>query len=93
MPHHLGERCRRANLNPAIGFPHAAEVFRLTQIDHYFGPLDAILQPVETVQPAGHYPGVGPILCKQRGRVIGGNRLEELERRHYITNYCHIPFS
>src|SRR5207245_1930495 len=60
------------------------------QVDHDFGPLDAILQPIEGVQAAGHHPSIFTVLAEQPHRVVDRRRLKEFERRHHIAYHGHI---
>ena len=89
MPHDLGQRRHRADLEAVAGRADAAQFVDAAQIDDVRRPLDAILQPVEAVEPAGHHPGVAPVPAEQLQRVADRRGLEQLERRHHVANYRH----
>ena len=54
-----------------------------------FGLLDSILEPVEAVEPAGHYPGIRSMLLEKLLRVRDRARLKQIESGHDVSYYCH----
>ena len=61
---HFGQRGHGADFEPPLVGAHAAQLFDLAQIDHHLGSLDAILEPVEAVEPAGQHPGVRAVAVR-----------------------------
>ena len=49
VAYHFCEGGHRANFQPIANCANAAQLFDLAQVDNNFGPLDAILKPVEAV--------------------------------------------
>ena len=89
MTHHLGERRHRSDLEATVHLADAAQPRHAAQIDDVARTLDAILQPVEAVEPAREHPGVGPISPDESECVVHRRRLEQLERRHHVTDHRH----
>src|SRR6185437_8812246 len=85
----LGERCHRTNLDTVATDAHTAQLVNTAQIYKHFGFLDAVLQPVEAVQSAGHYPGIFAIFSQQPLRIRGRTGLQQIECWHYISYDCH----
>src|SRR5205085_7124122 len=90
MPHDVGERRHRADLDAAVALAHPFQFVDATEIDDVARALDAVLQPVEAVETAGEDPCIAAVATEQRQRVRGGRRLQQLERGHYVSNYRHI---
>jgi hypothetical protein len=57
--HYFGERGHGADLD-AIAGCELPQFLDSAQIDHNLGLLDAILEPVEAVEPSGQHPGIVP---------------------------------
>src|ERR1700733_74603 len=90
MAHHFSKSGHGSDLQAPVDFAHSAQLGNLAEIDHHLGALDAIFQPVESVQAAGHHPGVRTVLVQQTQRVVNSGRLKELEGRHDIAYDRHI---
>ena len=89
VPHHLGQRRRRPDLEPAVHFLDPAQRLDLAQVHHHARPLRPVLQPVERIQPPGHHPGLRAVTIQQVQRFIDARWLEQLERRHHVANHGH----
>src|SRR2546428_6270744 len=90
MPHALSKGGCRPDLQAPAGLADSAQFLDLAQVDHDFRPLDAILQPIEGVQTAGHHPSIFTVLAEQPHRVVDRRRLKEFERWHHIAYHGHI---
>ena len=62
----------RADLDTVGCVSNSAELGYSAQVDNHLRPLDAVLEPVETVEPPSHDPGIGSMLRKKLLRVSGG---------------------
>ena len=77
---HLGERRHRADLETVCVISIADPAHRLdsAQVDHDFGTLDAIFEPVEAVETTGEGPRCFAITAFERQRIVDARRLKEL---------------
>ncbi len=87
--HHLGQCRQRPDFQPAVQVLDSPQLRHLAQVDHHVGAFRPILQPVERVEPARQNPGVRSVPFQQAQRVVHRGRLEQFERRHYVSNNCH----
>ncbi len=89
--HHLGQRRRRADLEAAVHLLDPAQLGDLAQVDHHARALGAVLQPVERIEPAAPSPRLPTRAASSSATASSiARRLEQLERRHHVANYCHI---
>jgi hypothetical protein len=89
VAHDLRHRRHRPDLEPVLPGADAAQLGDPAEIDQRRGTLDAVLQPVEAVEAARQDPRAGAVAVEQRQRRLDRGRLQQLERRHHITDHCH----
>jgi len=87
------ERRHRADLEAAVGFLDALELFDLPEVDDRLRLLQAILEPVHAVEPAGQHQRVGAVLVEQLDRIVDTGRLVQLKNRHYVADNGHVRTS
>ena len=92
MIHDFGESGHGADLDAVVRGADCFEFLDAAQIHDDFGLLDAVLEPIEAVEPAGQHPGVLSILFEKLLRVGGRCGLKQLEGRHNVSNYSHCDF-
>ena len=85
----IGQRGHGADLKTVAIDANAAQLVDAAQVDQHIRLLDAVLQPVEAVQTAGHHPGPFADIGKQTLRIRSRGRLKQIEGGHYVANYCH----
>ena len=74
---HFGERGHGSDFNTAVQRFDAAEFFDLAEVDDELGALDAVFEPVETVEAAGENPGTGAVAVEEpsASSVVAGWRV------------------
>src|ERR1700733_6190263 len=77
--HNFAERGHRADFDAFTICANAAKFFDTTEIHDNFRFLNAIFEPVKTIEATGHYPGVGSVLLQKFLRVDNRVRLEKIE--------------
>ena len=80
--HHLGQRGHGADLDAAIRVvANSLELLDTAQVDHHLRFLDAVLEPVEAIEPSGQHPGIPSMLCEQLLRVRRWSSAEAGQKR------------
>src|SRR6185437_13924491 len=89
MAHYFRERGHGPDFDSITSGAHTPEFVDSAQVHQRLGFLDAVLQPVEAIEPARHDPGIFSVLLEKLLRVRNRTRLIQLERRHDVSYYSH----
>src|ERR1700676_5491404 len=83
------ERGHRSDLDAVGNGANSLKLRDPAQIDHHFGFLDAVLEPIEAIHASSQDPAIPPLLLQQFLSIRNGTGLQQLKCRHNISDYGH----